>query len=218
MDIVSLDGELAGYGGAPILQDLNLTIRAGERIAIVGESGAGKTTLLRLLRERSTVPVALVPQDLGLVQALTAFHNVYMGRLDRHGALTNLRNLVWPARHETEAIRQVLDTLRLADKLFTPVGRLSGGQRQRIAVGRALYADAGLFLGDEPVSAVDDLQAREILDLVADRKETVVVALHDRVLALGFADRVIGLRGGRVVLDRPAADLSPADLDPLYNP
>ena len=216
MDIVSLDGELAGYGGAPVLQDLSLTIRAGERIAVVGESGAGKTTLLRLLRERSTAPVALVPQDLGLVQALTVFHNVYMGRLERHSALSNLRNLVWPSRTESDVVRNVLDELRLADKLYAPVGRLSGGQRQRVAVARALYAEAPLLIGDEPVSAVDDLQAREILNLVGTRKRTVVLALHDRELALGFADRVIGLRGGRIALDRPAEGLAAGDLDPLY--
>ncbi|MBO6784292.1 MAG: ATP-binding cassette domain-containing protein [Alphaproteobacteria bacterium] len=218
MDIVALDGALAGYGDAPVLRDLNLKIRAGERIAIVGESGAGKTTLLRLLRERSTAPVALVPQDLGLVQALTVFHNVYMGRLDRHGLFTNLRNLVWPGRRESSAVRALLDEVRLSDKLFTPVGQLSGGQRQRVAVARALYADAAILVGDEPVSAVDDLQARDILDLLGARKETVILALHDRNLALGFADRIVGLRGGRIVLDRPAAELSPADLDPLYKP
>lgn len=216
MKIVALSGAQAGYGGAPVLAEISLTVEAGERIAIVGESGAGKSTLLRLIREQSETPVALVPQDAGLVQALTVFHNVYMGRLETHGTLANLRNLIWPSRHEADAVRGILDELRLADKMFTSVGQLSGGQRQRTAVARALYATAPVFIGDEPVSAVDDHQARAVLELVVRKKETTIVAIHDRELALSFADRVIGLRAGTIVLDTPTGGMRATDLDHLY--
>lgn len=216
MSVVELAGEPAGYSGKVVLEDVHLRIDAGERIAIVGESGSGKTTLLKLIEKHSTVPVALVPQDLGLVRALTVFHNVYMGRLNSHSALYNLRNLVWAARREVADIRAVLAPLRLTDKIFTPVGQLSGGQQQRTAVARALYSTGTLFIGDEPVSAVDDHQARELLGIAGREKQTAVVALHDRALALSFADRVIGLRNGAIVLDSPAAGLHPGDLDHLY--
>lgn len=216
MFVVELAGEPAGYSGKVVLEDVHLRIDAGERIAIVGESGSGKTTLLKLIEKRSAVPVALVPQDLGLVRALTVFHNVYMGRLNAHSALYNLRNLVWPARREVAEIRAVLEPLRLTDKIFTPVGQLSGGQQQRTAVARALYSTGELFVGDEPVSAVDDHQARELLGIAGREKQTVVVALHDRALALSFASRIIGLRNGAIVLDSPAAGLLPGDLDHLY--
>lgn len=217
-DIVALDGAQASYGGAPVLREIRLTVQAGERIAIVGESGAGKSTLLHLIREQSTQPVALVPQDSGLVQSLTVFHNVYMGRLETHGTLTNLRNLVWPSRREADAVRSVLEQLRLDDKIFTTVGQLSGGQRQRTAVARALYAEASTFIGDEPVSAVDEHQSRAVLELVCHTKETVILALHDRELALSFADRVIGLRSGVVALDSPTGGMRASDLDHLYAP
>lgn len=216
MYVVELSGEPAGYSDKVVLEDVRLRIRAGERIALVGESGAGKTTLLKLIEKRAVTPVALVPQDLGLVRALTVFHNVYMGRLNRNSLPHNLRNLVWPARRDVAEVRCILDRLRMADKLFTPVGQLSGGQQQRTAVARALHCEGSLFLGDEPVSAVDDHQARALLEAVAEAKETVVVALHDRVLALSFAHRIIGLRDGQIVFDRPAAGLSPDDLDHLY--
>lgn len=218
MNVVELAGEPAGYSNNVVLDDVHLRITAGERIAIVGESGSGKTTLLKLIEKHATQTVALVPQDLGLVRALTVFHNVYMGRLNQNRTLHNLRNLIWPMWQDVSEVRGVLEGLRLTDKLFTPVGQLSGGQQQRTAVARALYCAGDMFIGDEPVSAVDDHQARELLNIASKQKDTVVVALHDRTLALSFAQRLIGLRHGRIVLDSPAAGLTPADLDHLYLP
>lgn len=214
--MLTIAGESAGYHDKTVLDDVSLAVQAGERIALVGESGVGKTTLLSLLYERCNGAAALVPQDLGLVQALTVFHNVYMGRLHRASALHNLRTLLWPARRDMAAVRELLGPLRLDDKLLTPVGELSGGQQQRTAVARALFHPGEILIGDEPVSAVDPHQAREILDIAAARKNTVILAMHDRELAIDFADRVIGLRGGRIVLDTPTAGLRPADIDHLY--
>lgn len=216
MPILDLAGIPAGYPDRRVLNDVHLRIDAGERIAIVGESGAGKTTLLRLVRTACAVPAAYVPQDLGLVQALTVFHNVYMGRLHQRSALRNLRTLFWPAAADVESVQTVLTPLRMSNELFSAVRRLSGGQQQRTAMARALYNDATLLIGDEPVSAVDDHQARAVLALAAQQKQTVVLALHDRALALSFADRIIGLDGGRIVMDQPTAGMQPGDLDGLY--
>lgn len=216
MALVDFRDESAGYGGETVLNGITLRIDHGERIALVGESGAGKSTLLRLIYERCGAEPALVPQELGLVQALTVFHNVYMGRLHRHPVWHNLRNLLWPARIDVNAVRDVLVRLRLEDKLFAPVGSLSGGQQQRTAVGRALYHPGDVLIADEPVSAVDQHQALEILDVTNTAKRTVILAMHDRGLAIRFADRLIGLRGGRIVLDQPSSGMRPADLDHLY--
>jgi phosphonate transport system ATP-binding protein len=128
----------------------------------------------------------------------------------------NLRNLLYPAAGEVVAVREVLADLRLDDRLFSPVGELSGGQRQRTAFGRALYHPGDVLIADEPVSAVDEHQGRDILATAAGLKPTVILALHDRALALETADRVIGLRGGRVALDAPTAGMAPGDLDDLY--
>src|SRR5262249_20957418 len=131
-DIVfELKGACAGYNGRPVLFDIDLTVRAGERIAVMGRSGAGKTTLPVLLYAQRPADVALVPQATALVKPLSVFHNVYMGRLDCHSTAYNLRNLVWPAAARVAEVRGVLKSVGLEAELFTPAGALSGGQQQR---------------------------------------------------------------------------------------
>jgi len=215
-DLFALDGASVHYAGRAALTDISLGIRRGERVALIGHSGAGKSTLLRLLFEQAGEDAALVPQELGLVKTLSVFHNVYMGRLRRHGALYNLANLLRPWPREVAAVRAVLERLDLAEKLYAPAGELSGGQQQRTAVARALHQGAGVLLADEPVSAVDEHQSRRVLDAICDGHETVVLAMHDLALAIAYSDRVVGLVGGRITLDRPSAGLRPEDLDELY--
>lgn len=211
-----LDDVEAGYNGRAVLHGVSLSIKPGERVALVGPSGAGKSTLLTLLYEQRKDRAALVPQEAALVRTLSVFHNVYAGRLDRHGALYNIANLIRPIRREVSAVRAVTDSLGLSDKLFEPAGELSGGQQQRTAVARALFHGGDALLGDEAVSAVDEHQARAVLGAINAAFGTVVLAMHDMTLALEFTDRIIGLDHGRVVMDEPAAGLSPADLAPLY--
>lgn len=216
MHLLQLRDEVAGYGGEAVLKEVTLTIAVGERIALVGESGAGKSTLLNLLYQRCKEQAALVPQNSGLVQALTVFHNVYIGRLHKHSLWRNFRNLLIPAQSDINSVRPVVSDLRLEDKLFTPVLELSGGQQQRTAVGRALYNTSDVLMGDEPVSAVDEHQAREILAAINKQKRTVVLAMHDRTLALEYTNRVVGIRAGQIVLDESTSGMKPADLDFLY--
>jgi phosphonate transport system ATP-binding protein len=214
--VVQLTEEAAGYRGENVLSDVTLRIAEGERIALVGESGVGKSTLLRLIYDRCGDRAALVPQDLGLVQSLSVFHNIYMGRLHLNSVWRNLRNLLRPVRSDVAAVGEVVAELRMEDKLFAAVGELSGGQQQRTAVGRALYHPGDLLIADEPVSSVDQHQAREILATLNARKKTVVLAMHDRALAIEFADRIVGIRDRRIVLDEATAGMTPSDLDHLY--
>ena len=216
MSLLELREDNVGYNGASVLRELDLTIEAGERIALVGESGSGKTTLLNLIYSRLGGSAALVPQELGLVQALSVFHNVYMGRLHQHSVWRNLRNLFLPLKADIRLVLPLLITLRLDDKIHASVGELSGGQQQRTAVGRALFHPGDVLIADEPVSAVDEHQAREILNAITANKQTVVLAMHDRALAIEFADRLIGIRGGLIALDKPASGMKPSDLDHLY--
>ena len=214
--LVELNRASAGYAGEAVLHDVNLAIRSGERIAVMGRSGAGKSTLLNLLYERLAADVALIPQAAALVKTLSVFHNVYMGRLDRHTAWHNLRNLVWPAQRDISAVERALDLVGMRDKLFAKAGELSGGQQQRTSVARAFHNDRPIIIGDEPVSALDRVQAGAILTKLCARSETMILALHDISLALAHTDRVIVLEQGRIVLDAPARSLAAADLVAYY--
>ena len=214
--LFELRGASVGYEGRPVLVDIDLTIRRGERVAVMGRSGAGKSTLIKLLFGQRPAEIALVPQAAALVRTLSVFHNVFMGRLDRRSTLHNLRTLVSPRRDDVEEVGRVLDSVGLADKLFAAAGTLSGGQGQRTSVARALYNGRPVVLGDEPVSALDRVQGDEILSLLRRRHETLVLVMHDIPLALAHADRIVVLERGRIVLDRPSGALTAADLVPYY--
>lgn len=216
MPLFELQNASAAYNGTAVLHDITLSIDAGERVALIGKSGAGKSTLLNLLYRQHENDAALVPQELGLVQALSVFHNIFMGRLHRRGTIYNVVNLLRPMRREVASVTPIAERLGLLDKLFTPIGELSGGQQQRTAIGRAIFKASPIFLGDEPVSAVDEQKSRDVMRQIVDGHETVVLSMHDVRLAVEFASRVIGLRDGRIVLDRPTSGITASDLDDLY--
>jgi phosphonate transport system ATP-binding protein len=214
--LLDLRDATAGYAGRPVLQGLDLTLRPGEHVAVLGRSGAGKSTLLSLIYQHLGERAALIPQAAALVGTLSVFHNVYMGRLDRHSAWRNLRMLAFPVRGEVEAVRGVLGGVGMEDYLFRRAGALSGGQQQRVSVARALYNGRPVVIGDEPVSSLDRLQGAEVLRRLSTRHETMVLAMHDIGLALAHAHRILVLDDGRIVLDAPAGSLTVGDLLPFY--
>jgi len=216
MPAFELSGATVGYNGVPVLKDITLKIEAGERVALVGPSGAGKSTLLSKLFSQRRLDAALVPQEYALVKNLSVFHNVYMGRLDKHSSAYNLLNLVHPLQRELAAVQPVLHRLGLEDLLGKPVGELSGGQQQRTAVARALFQGGNVLLGDEPVSSIDPLQSRSVLEAINTAFPTVVLAMHDLELALDFTQRLIGLRDGRIQFDLPTRDLRAAELESFF--
>jgi phosphonate transport system ATP-binding protein len=219
MMLVGLREESMGYGNRPVLINVSLAVEAGEKIALLGRSGAGKSTLLTqlYLRLAASQPiVALVPQDEALVPALSVYHNIYMGRLDRRSAVANLANLIWPATRDTREVAQFARTVAMDDSLWQTVATLSGGQKQRTAIARALYRGGPIVLADEPVSAVDVTQGSDILIALGQRFETVILAMHDVDLALSFASRVVGLKGGQIVFDGPAHAIARGQILDLY--
>ncbi len=204
------------YKDVDVLNNISLTIKAGEHVALLGKSGAGKSTLLNTLYQQQQAYCALVPQNVALVEALSVFHNVYMGQLNQHSTLFNLLNLFWPQRKPVAEVRQLLKSLELDEMLFSPTGELSGGQKQRVAIARALFQGNQVLLGDEPISALDSVLARKVMQLLHDQHETVVLAMHDVDMALCFADRVIGIKNRSIAIDQPAKNLSAHDLQFLY--
>ena len=216
MGPLALEDVSAGYGGAPVIGPLSLTIEPGEQVALVGESGAGKSTLLGIMYTRWREHAALMPQDLGLVQTLSVFHNVFMGRLAVNATWYNLAALVRPFRRDVDAVQAILERLSIGEKTWARAGELSGGQRQRTAVARSLYQRGGVLLADEPVSALDGPQADVVMSELTRAYPTAVLAMHDVELALRHTQRVIGIRDGAIVLDEPSAQLCPSDLRGLY--
>ncbi|MCJ2011728.1 ATP-binding cassette domain-containing protein [Methylobacterium sp. J-076] len=214
--VVVLAGARAAYGGREVLSGIDLTVRRGERVALMGRSGAGKSTLLGLIQAQIPDRVALVPQAAALVRTLSVFHNVYMGRLDRRSTLHNLRTLLRPARADVAEVGAVLARVGLSETLWAKAGALSGGQQQRVSVARALYNGRPVLVGDEPVSALDPRQGEAVLAELAAGHETLVLALHDAALARALCDRIVVLEAGRIVLDAPAGEVDPARLQASF--
>jgi len=213
---IALDKVSAGYQGAAVLHDITLSVEPGERVAVIGRSGAGKSTLLNTIYRRYPECAALIPQASALVANLSVFHNVFMGCLDRHSTLYNLRTLVRPPAAEIAAVVRVLEAVGLKEKLFVKAGELSGGQQQRTSVARAILNGRPIVLGDEPVSALDRVQAGDVLRVLSARHETKIFAMHDIRLALEHSDRIILLKAGRIILDEASSHLSYERLLPHF--
>jgi phosphonate transport system ATP-binding protein len=224
-EALALEGASVSLGGRRVLEDLDLRVRRGERLALLGPSGAGKTTLLRLLsgalapdagqvrilgkalarlggRERRAVRrrVGLLYQNDALYPQLRVVHNVLMGRLGSWSLAKSLVSLFFP--QEVPRARAALATVQLEDKLYATIASLSGGQRQRVLVARLLLQDPDVILADEPAAFLDPRLGRSVVELLlglaAERGGTLVVSLHDVSLVLPRFDRVIALRAGRV--------------------
>jgi phosphonate transport system ATP-binding protein len=207
------------YDGKTVLAPFHLQLLEGQHVAILGPSGAGKTTLLKVIFDHlnnTSQKTALIPQELGLVENLSVFHNVYMGQLDQFSTVANLINLIIPRSNEKHTIQSILDTLSLSDKLFDPCGELSGGQQQRVAIARAIYRQAKILIADEPVANLDQNQAEIALQAMINNHSHCILALHNTQQALNYCDRIIGITNGKITLDAAAAQISSQDLTNVY--
>ena len=241
---IRLDGVgLAHANGFVALQGINLHIADGERVAIIGSSGAGKTSLLRLLGTSLTPSagslallgnqpaqlrgralrrlrsrIGLIHQSPPLPPRQRVITAVLAGRLGQWSLPRALLSLCYPL--DIPGARAALAPLDLQDKLFARCDQLSGGQLQRVGIARVLYQNAELLLADEPVSAMDPVLADHTLallsQLASQRGSTLVASLHAVDLALRHFPRVIGLRQGQLLFDKPAAEVSEQDLHQLY--
>ncbi|KWX68421.1 phosphonate ABC transporter ATP-binding protein [Mycobacterium sp. NAZ190054] len=226
-----------------VLNGVNLRVAHGEKVALIGTNGAGKSTLLRCLvrlAEPTGGTVSLggadvtsasrralrgIRRDIGfvfqrfhLIPRISVLHNVIHGAMGRHGT-----RCAWPLTSPAAVRREAMESLErvgLAGLAERRVDTLSGGQQQRVAIARMLMQRPGIILADEPVASLDPASATAVMELLssiaAERRVTVVMALHQMDLALRYADRVVGLSGGTVQFDRPAAECDAAQLAPIF--
>ena len=215
-ELFNLAAENVAYENTVVLKNITLQIDRGEKVALVGPSGAGKTTLLRRLYNSVADQSAYVGQHYALVPQLSAFHNIYTGRLDQYSTFHNLLNLIKPQKKVLGEITPILYSLGMEEKIFEKVGAMSGGQQQRVAVARAIYRGEDILLADEPISSVDPLQAGTVMEIIIQNTETVVVSLHAVEFALRFAKRIVGLSDGEIQFDLPTGEVTPTMLTELY--
>ena len=218
---------------APTLYDIDLTLRPGQRIAVVGESGAGKSTLVTALLgflapDSGTIQVSGsdgAGVDLAALEDSARRRAIAACAQDAHLFDSTIRNNLLLARPDAteQELATAMETARMwrwagrqPQRLNTPVGergvRLSGGERQRLALARTLLADPAVLLLDEPTAHVDDATAAALMRdlLVATRGRTTLMVTH-RLAGLGVVDEIIVLAGGRVVQRGAPTDLIHTD-------
>ncbi|MEM1946728.1 MAG: ATP-binding cassette domain-containing protein [Candidatus Caldarchaeum sp.] len=220
--LLKITGLKFSYDGRnPVLDGVNLCLRAGESVAVMGSSGSGKTTLLKIIAgllhpiqgeiqvKAGKGGVGYIPQQVGLVKNLTALQNVLLGALGRVG---NPAILIgnFPA-DEVEKAYRLLQDLGINNLADRKAAELSGGERQRVAVARALMQSPTLLLADEFVADLDVVNAVDVMRLTVDvcRRNNValLMTMHDAFLVNKFADRVAVLKNGRIVAEMDGREI-----------
>jgi phosphonate transport system ATP-binding protein len=241
---IALQSVLCAAEGRALLEIDRLTVRHGERIAIVGHNGAGKSTLLRLLSgftrpahgqvevlgrqlgqplpakqlRALRVELGQVLQGLHLVARLSARENVLIGSLGRVSGWRAWTRC-FPAPEIARA-DEALHAVGLLPRATMRTNLLSGGERQKVAIARLLMQGPRLILADEPTAALDPAAAAEVCHLLrqAAAAATLITVVHNPSLLPLLADRVIGLRQGRIAFDLPIAAVDDEKLVNLYRP
>lgn len=227
--------------GTLALSAVSLHIPRGQFCVVLGPSGAGKSTLLRAVNglmqptqgsvlidgtafSTSTAQalrrrVAMIHQHFNLTLRMSVAGNVLAGLLPQVSTGRALLGWFTPA-HRRKACELLARVGLDARHLTRRAGELSGGQQQRVGIARAFMLDPEVVLADEPVASLDPRIAREILTLIHDaareRGTTVMCSLHQVDLAREFADRIVGMREGRIVFDGPPDALTDAVAQQLY--
>ncbi|OYX66119.1 MAG: phosphonate ABC transporter ATP-binding protein [Rhizobiales bacterium 32-66-11] len=229
--------------GDKALEDVSLSIPAGQVVGLIGPSGAGKSTLIRCVNRlveptsgsirlgdteitrlggaglrRARRRMGMIFQEYALVERLTVMENVLSGRLGYVG--------FWRAflrrfpQADIDRAFAVLDRVGLLDHVDKRADQLSGGQRQRVGIARALVQEPDILLVDEPTASLDPKTSRQIMRLIvevcAERQLAAIVNIHDVALAQMFVQRIIGLKAGRIVFDGPPEALDTAALTAIY--
>ncbi|MCT8991303.1 ATP-binding cassette domain-containing protein [Chelativorans sp. SCAU2101] len=238
MAVLELRQISKSFGAIRALENVDLTIEAGEVVGLMGDNGAGKSTLVKIIAgnfpptsgkilidgeevhftkpvEARRKGIEIVYQDLALCDNLTAAANVFLGREIKR-RVGPIRYLDHKAMYERAAA--IFAELKSETRPRDLVMRMSGGQRQAVAIARTRLSDPKLVLMDEPTAAISVRQVAEVLDLIRRLKETghaVVLISHRMPDVFAVCERVAVLRRGRKVADKKIADSSPEEVTAL---
>ena len=234
-DVLRVEHISKRFGPVTALRDVNLHLRKGEVLGLLGDNGSGKSTLIKILSgfqkqdsgemyihgqpytpksvdEARAAGIETVYQDLALIDELSVYHNLALRREKVHRPLPFLAN-----REMKQDARKALDEIGInIPRIDVAVARLSGGQRQAIAVARTVNSAADILLLDEPLAAMGAKEGSMILDLVARLKQegrvSIIMILHNYVHVLEACDRVSMIQDGVIALDKPTAETSVEEL------
>jgi simple sugar transport system ATP-binding protein len=234
-DVLRLEHIAKRFGPVTALRDVNLHLRKGEVLGLLGDNGAGKSTLIKIIcgfqkqdsgemflhgepytpksvDDSRAQGIETVYQDLALIDELSVYHNLFLRQERVHRPIPLLAN-----RQMKREARAALDEIGInIPRIDVAVARLSGGQRQAIAVARTVNSDADIVLLDEPLAAMGAKEGAQILDLVARLKAegrvSIIMILHNYVQVFEACDRVSLIQDGAIVLDKPTAETSVDEL------
>jgi simple sugar transport system ATP-binding protein len=237
-DVLRVEQVAKRFGPVTALRDINLRLRKGEVLGLLGDNGAGKSTLIKILSgfhkpdegriivrgeevelksvdHARSLGIDCVYQDLALVNELSVVHNMFLRREKVHKPVPLLAN-----RAMKQETRRALDQIGVTiPRIDVPVARLSGGQRQAIAVARTVNSDADIILLDEPLAAMGAKEGALILDLVArlraEGRVSIIMIAHNYVHILEACDRVNLIQDGEVTFDKPTAETSVEELNEI---
>lgn len=225
------------------LDHVTLTIEQGEFVGIIGLSGAGKSTLLRSVNKMHEISegslvvngsevkdlkgkqlrklrrqIGMIFQSFHLVSRTTVLKNVLMANVPDMSFVRTLFGLY--NKEDKVAALEALDKVGILDKAYIRADQLSGGQQQRVALARTLAQNPSIILADEPVAALDPVTAKQVMrDFKKINQEmniSVLINIHHVELALEYADRIIGIRAGKIVYDGPSDQVTKEVLDTIY--
>jgi phosphonate transport system ATP-binding protein len=230
-------------GNVKALQGVTCQIQQGEFVAIIGLSGAGKSTFIRCINQMHTITsgeiivndenvtalkgndlrhfrrkIGMVFQSFNLVKRTTVIKNVLTARVADMSLWKSLLGLY--TKEDKILALTALDNVGILDKAYLRADTLSGGQAQRVALARCLAQKPDIILADEPVASLDPLTSQQVMeDFVKINKEfniTVVANMHHVDIAKKYAQRIIGIKAGKIVFDGPSNALTNTDLTNIY--
>lgn len=231
------------FGTKVAVDDVSFSIPEGQMVGVIGRSGAGKSTLLRMINRladptsgsirygnveiaslkgealrRWRRDCAMIFQQFNLVPRLDVLTNVLLGRLNHRSTALSVMNLF--TRDERIMAIAALERLGIEQTVLQPAGTLSGGQQQRVAIARALMQEPRVILADEPIASLDPLNAKVVMDALADinRRDgiTVITNLHTLDTARNYCQRIVGMAEGRVVFDGTPSQLTAEAVRRIY--